>query len=82
MFDLCFPVIFPYGIPHNEVSRGISMKPTSAGFVDINAEVKEDSTWPEGEATISISAYGESVGLELKSNSEDGAIIQRLLNKE
>lgn len=70
MFADCFPVVFCIAIPHDDVARGINMKPTSAGFCDVSAE----------EGKIEVICYGKSESLDLKPCGTDAKIIQRLLN--
>ena len=67
------PIIFPAWLDHAEFA---SFHPTSAGTVQISADISEhDST--EAEAFC----FGKSHTLDLESDPADSGIITSLLNK-
>jgi hypothetical protein len=70
IFDDIFPVIFNEAISHNSIIIN-GMRPTSAGFVNINSIENE----------LSVKTYGESISLGISSKKEDkDIIINTLLN--
>jgi hypothetical protein len=73
MFDNCFPVVFGEYFRHRDVEErllGMSgvVEATSAGFI------RQDAL---GE----YSAFGESISLNLKSQSCDSTIINNILRE-
>lgn len=67
------PIIFLDSFEHNEFKQ---FNPSSAGFVDLHA-------MPSGYgAKISVTVYGESIGLKLEPDSDDQKIIERILDNK
>ena len=69
IFDDVYVVVFTATIKHVDVARNIGMQPTSAGFCRIFSE----------DDKMEISAWGESVSLDISSKEDDADIIRRCL---
>lgn len=65
------PVLFGSAITHKEAARSFS-KVLSAGFFTLS--------WNEVDCRYSVTCYGESVSLGIKSNPEDHKRIEQLFN--
>jgi hypothetical protein len=65
-----FPVLFPnHFVTHNEIHGTFSDKPVAAGFWCLSI----------GSDNITVSTYGESVSLKLKSRKD---LDENLINKQ
>jgi len=71
-----FPILFGEAHKHSEFANcsvGASLgRATSAGFCSISVE----------DGKMSVSTFGESVSLFLRSNKEDAEIISRMLQPD
>lgn len=74
IIDDNLPVIFHSGLTHSDVARGLG-EVTSAGFCDIYAGLDEG-----GGEEVSVSCYGDSFSLKIKSKPEDSILICTMIN--
>jgi hypothetical protein len=72
------PIIFPEHVPHDKFCN---MKPVSAGFVKLYGDDKPMPSACCCENAITVSVYGESVGLKLKSRPIDRLLILREIHR-
>lgn len=61
------PLLFPEYVNHGDVANLTGMTPVSAGFVEFQSN-------PEG--PIKAICYGQSIGLNLRADENDGDIIE------
>lgn len=80
IIDECKPVLFSESQRHVEFKRFGNI--TSAGFCDF-AEVPtpRDRTDIWTDTMFSVNVWGESISLNLKSDSRDARLIENMLNK-
>jgi len=76
-----FPVVFPDVVDHSFIASSVrerypGVKATSAGFCTVGI-------WQHGqdEARITVSAWGRSITLKLRSHPDDVAVLEQLLSR-